>query len=43
MQIEEQNKLLFQLYDLLWEKSPYLKNTTIKIADTIIIDDEPVE
>lgn len=43
MEIGDQNKLLFQLYNLAWEKSPFLKNANIYIPDTIIIDDEPLE
>ena len=43
MQIGDQNKLLFRLYSLIWEKSPYLKNVNIYIPDTVIIDDEPLE
>lgn len=43
MEIGDQNKLLFQLYNLVWEKSPYLKHLNVYIPDTVIIDDEPLE
>lgn len=43
MEIADHHKLLFQLYEYLWVKSPLLKGLRICVPDTVIIDEEPLD